>query len=131
VDLQQEIQSLTNPVAPSGAAIVGTVEDLQAQTRIKAYRVREAVNTTYDLLGHDLLNAAFWMDVRKAQDASRNFGGAPTAAWTAFRKIVPLLPAMDGSPMQPRPMTAAVFLKATAAANFYGGEAPPASSEKQ
>ncbi len=40
VDLQQEIQSLTNPVAPSGAAIVGTVEDLQAQTRIKAYRVR-------------------------------------------------------------------------------------------
>jgi histidine ammonia-lyase len=131
VDLQQEIQSLTNPVAPSGAAIVGTVEDLQAQTRIKAYRVREAVNTTYDLLGHDLLNAAFWMDVRKAQDATRNFGGAPTAAWTAFRKIVPLLPAMDGSPMQPRPMAAARFLKATAAADFYGGEAPPASSEKQ
>jgi histidine ammonia-lyase len=132
VDLQQEIQSLTNPVAPSGAAIIGTVEDLQAQTRIKAYRVRDAVNTTYDLLGHDLLNAAFWMDVRKAQDASRNFGGAPTSAWSAFRKVVPLLPVMDGSPMQPRPMTAVAFLKATAAANFYGGgEAPPASSEKQ
>jgi histidine ammonia-lyase len=130
VDLQQEIQSLTNPVAPSGAAIVGTVEDLQAQTRIKAYRVREAVNTTYDLLGHDLLNAAFWMDVRKTQDASRNFGGAPTAAWTSFRKIVPLLPAMDGSPMQPRPMTAAAFIKATAAANFYTGDVPPASSER-
>jgi histidine ammonia-lyase len=132
VDLQQEIQSLTNPVAPSGAAIIGTVEDLQAQTRIKAYRVREAVNTTFDLLGHDLLNAAFWMDVRKAQDASRNFGTAPTSAWTAFRKTVPLLPVMDGGPMQPRPMTAAAFLKATAAAKFYGGgEAPPASSEKQ
>ena len=132
VDLQQEIQSLTNPVAPSGAAIVGTVEDLQAQTRIKAYRVREAVNTTFDLLGHDLLNAAFWMDVRKAQDASRNFGGAPTFAWTAFRKVVPLLPVMDGSPMQPRPMTAVGFLKATAAAKFYGsGETLPASSEKQ
>src|SRR3984885_8339063 len=132
VDLQQEIQSLTNPVAPSGAAIIGTVEDLQAQTRIKAYRVREAVNTTFDLLGHDLLNAAFWMDVRKAQDASRNFGSAPTTAWTAFRKIVPLLPVMDGSPMQPRPMTAVAFLKATPAANFYGGgETPPASSEKQ
>jgi histidine ammonia-lyase len=132
VDLQQEIQSLTNPVAPSGAAIIGTVEDLQAQTRIKAYRVREAVNTTYDLLGHDLLNAAFWMDVRKAQDASRNFGAAPTSAWTTFRKIVPLLPVMNGSPMQPRPMTAVAFLKATPAANFYGaGEPPPASSEKQ
>ncbi len=132
VDLQQEIQSLTNPVAPSGAAIIGTVEDLQAQTRIKAYRVREAVNITFDLLGHDLLNAAFWMDVRKAQDASRNFGGAPTSAWTAFRKQIPLLPAMDGSPMQPRPMAAAAFLKSTAAADFYrGGETPPASSEKQ
>jgi histidine ammonia-lyase len=131
VDLQQEIQSLTNPVAPSGAAIIGTVEDLQAQTRIKAYRVRQAVNTTFDLLGHDLLNAAFWMDVRKAQDASRNFGGAPTGALTAFRKVVPLLPVMDGSPMQPRPMTAVGFLKTTAAVKFYGsGETPPASSEK-
>jgi histidine ammonia-lyase len=132
VDLQQEMQSLTNPIAPSGAAIIGTVEDLQAQTRIKAYRVREAVNTTYDLLGHDLLNAAFWMDVRKAQDASRNFGGAPTSAWSAFRKVVPLLPVMNGSPMQPRPMSAVAFLKATPAADFYsGGEKLPPSSEKQ
>ena len=90
VDLQQEMQSLTNPVAPSGAAIVGTVEDLQAQTRIKAYRARQAVSTTFDLLGHDLLNAAFWLDVRKAQDPSRNFGAGPTAAWTAFRKVVPI-----------------------------------------
>jgi histidine ammonia-lyase len=132
VDLQQEIQSLTNPVAPSGAAIVGTVEDLQAQTRIKAYRARQAVNTTFDLLAHDLLNASFWMDVRKAQDASRNFGEGPTAAWTAFRKIVPVLPAMDGSSSQPRPMTAVTFLKTTPASKFYtGGETMPASSEKQ
>jgi len=130
VDLQQEIQSLTNPVAPSGAAIVGTVEDLQAQTRIKAYRARQAVATTFDLLGHDLLTAAFWLDVRKAQDASRNFGDGPTAAWTAFRKIMPLLPAMDGSPSQSRPMTAAEFLRATPPAKFYsGGEAIPGSSE--
>ena len=42
VDLQQEIQSLTNPIAPSGAAIVSNVEDLQAQTRLKAYRARHA-----------------------------------------------------------------------------------------
>src|SRR5580692_3176783 len=74
VDLQQEIQSLTNPVAPSGAAIVATVEDLQAQTRIKAYRVRQAVNTTFDLLAHDLLTATFWLDVRRAQDPARKFG---------------------------------------------------------
>jgi histidine ammonia-lyase len=96
VDLEQEIQSLTNPVAPSGQAIVGTVEDLQAQTRVKAYRARQAVSTTFDLLAHDLLTATLWLDVRKSQDPSRNFGDGPTAAWTAFRKIVPLLPDMEG-----------------------------------
>jgi histidine ammonia-lyase len=130
VDLQQEIQSLTNPIAPSGAAIVGTVEDLQAQTRIKAYRARQAVSTTFDLLGHDLLTAAFWLDVRKAQDASRQFGAVPTAAWSAFRKLVPLLPDLEHTPSQSRPMTAAAFLRATPATNFYsGGEPPPAPQE--
>ena len=130
VDLQQEMQSLTNPVAPSGAAIVATVEDLQAQTRIKAYRVRQAVSTTFDLLGHDLLNATFWLDVRKAQDPSRNFGAGPTEAWTAFRKIMPVLPAQDASPSQPRPMAAAAFLRSTPAGKFYtGGETMPRSAE--
>src|SRR5437879_13253510 len=90
VDLQQEIQSLTNPIAPSGAALVASVEDLQAQTRIKAYRARQAVATTFDLLGYDLLTAALWMDLRQTQDASRAFGPAPTAARNAFRKLVPL-----------------------------------------
>jgi histidine ammonia-lyase len=130
VDLMQEIQSLTNPVAPSGQAIVATVEDLQAQTRIKAYRARQAVGTTFDLLAHDLLTATLWLDVRKAQDPSRNFGDGPTAAWTAFRKIVPLLPVLDGVPTQSRSMTAAAFLKSTPAATFYrGSEAMPRSSE--
>jgi histidine ammonia-lyase len=132
VDLQQEIQSLTNPVAPSGAAIVATVEDLQAQTRIKAYRARQAVNTTFDLLGHDLLTATFWLDVRKAQDASREFGPGPTAAWMAFRKIVPLMPAPDTIPSQSRPMTAAAFLRTTPATNFYaGGETMPGPQENR
>jgi histidine ammonia-lyase len=130
VDLQQEMQSLTNPVAPSGAAIVGTVEDLQAQTRIKAYRARQAVSTTFDLLGHDLLNAAFWLDVRKAQEPSRNFGAGPTAALTAFRKIVPILPDLDKAPVQMRTAAATSFIKATPAAAFYaGGDNMPGSSE--
>jgi histidine ammonia-lyase len=90
------------------------------------------VNTTFDLLAHDLLNASFWMDVRKAQDASRNFGDGPTAAWTALRKIVPVLPVLDGSPSQSRPMTVAAFLRTSPASKFYsGGEPMPASSEKQ
>jgi histidine ammonia-lyase len=132
VDLEQEIQSLTNPIAPSGQAIVGTVEDLQAQTRIKAYRARQAVDTTFDLLAHDLLTATFWLDVRKAQDASREFGAGPTAAWLAFRKIVPLLPPAEGIPTHSRAMTAAAFLRTTSATNFYAGSpSMPRSSENR
>jgi histidine ammonia-lyase len=130
VDLQQEIQSLTNPVAPSGAAIVATVEDLQAQTRIKAYRARQAVGTTFDLLGHDLLTATFWLDVRKAQDPAREFGAAPTAAWRALREIVPVLPDSDKLAAQSRPMAAMEFLKAVPATKFYaGGKAMPRGPE--
>jgi histidine ammonia-lyase len=130
VDLEQEIQSLTNPIAPSGQAIVGTVEDLQAQTRIKAYRARQAVGTTFDLLAHDLLTAAFWLDVRKAQDPSRDFGPSATAAWLAFRKIVPLLPPAGEIPARSRAMTTAEFLHSTPATTFYPNGPPmPAASE--
>jgi len=125
VDLQQEITSLSNPVAPSGAAIVGTVEDLQAQTRIKAYRARQAVGTTFDLLGHDFLNAALWLDIRKAQEPARQFGAAPTAAWTAFRKTVPLLPSLDQPPTQSRSFAAATFLRENPAHQFYAGSEMP------
>jgi histidine ammonia-lyase len=132
VDLEQEIQSLTNPIAPSGQAIVGTVEDLQAQTRIKAYRARQAVDTTVDLLAHDLLTATFWLDVRKIQDASRDFGAGPTAAWLAFRKIVPLLPPSEGIPTHSRAMSAAAFLRSTPVTAFYAGSPPmPRSSENR
>src|SRR5579863_2643792 len=74
VALQQEIQSLTNPVAPFGAAIVSTVEDLQAQTQIKVEHARRAVETTLDLLSQDLLTASVWMDARRAQTPQRRFG---------------------------------------------------------
>jgi histidine ammonia-lyase len=130
VDLQQEIQSLTNPVAPFGSAIVGTVEDLQGQTRIKTQRARQAVETTFDLLSFDLLEGSFWLDARKAQGPERSFGAAPTAAWTAFRQRVPLRPgaapqatAEQGS--QSIPLAAADFLKTTAASSFYRGRDVP------
>lgn len=88
--LFQEIQSLINPIAPEGNGIIQNVEDLQAQTRLKVVRARQAVASTLDLLAEDLLTGAFWLDVRRAQDASREFGEAPTAAWEAFRRAVPL-----------------------------------------
>jgi len=132
VDLQQEIQGLTNPVAPTGAAIVSNVEDLQAQTRLKAYRARQAVDTTFDLLGHDLLNAAFWLDVRKAQDPSREFGAAPTAAWQAVRRQVPLNLGDRKPTRESPPVMVATFIRTTPATSFAGTGAPmPASSERQ
>ena len=67
VDLQQEVQSLMSPLAPSGSAIVATVEDLQSQTRIKLQRARQAVAATMDLLGFDLIEGSLWMDVRASR----------------------------------------------------------------
>jgi histidine ammonia-lyase len=115
VDLQQEVAGLMNPVAPLGSAIVGAVEDLQAQTRIKVQRARQAVGTTFDLLGFDLLEGSMWMDVRKTQDASRQFGPAPTAALTAYRKAV-----------QPGSVAAATadFLRNVPAASFFRNLTP-------
>lgn len=124
VDLQQEIQSLMNPVAPFGSAIVGTVEDLQAQTRIKLQRARQAVDTTFDLLSYDLLEGSLWMDVRKTQDPARSFGTAPTAVWTAFRQRVPLRQDAAVERTQSVPETAATFLKTTAASTFYTTKEP-------
>jgi histidine ammonia-lyase len=124
VDLQQEIQSLMNPIAPFGSAIVGTVEDLQAQTRIKLQRARQAVETTFDLLSYDLLEGSLWMDVRKTQDPTRNFGAAPTAVWTAFRGQVPLREDPGVERSQSVPAAAAQFLKTTAASTFYATKEP-------
>jgi histidine ammonia-lyase len=121
VDLGQEIQSLLTPVAPSGSAIVGTVEDLQAQTRIKVQRARQAVATTFDLLGFDLLEGCLWLDVRKKQDPQRDFGAPPTAAWTLFRKVVPLAPAPDESRSRTMASVVGDFLRTTPASTFYRG----------
>jgi histidine ammonia-lyase len=127
VELQQEIQSLMNPVAPFGSAIVATVEDLQSQTRIKVQRARQAVSVTMDLLGHDLLQASLWMDVRQAQDPQRHFGQATTAAWSAVRKVIPLRTGPDKMLSQSDPIRVAAFVKAVPASTFYAGTNPPAA----
>jgi histidine ammonia-lyase len=112
-------------VAPFGSAIVGTVEDLQAQTLIKVQRARQAVDTTMDLLAHDLLEASLWLDVRKAQDPRREFGPAPTAAWSALRSKVPLIANSGGTAAGSDAMVAASFVRNTDPASFYP-LAPPA-----
>ena len=132
VALQQEIQSLTNPVAPFGAAIVSTVEDLQAQTLIKVQHARRAVDTTFDLLAQDLLTASVWMDARRAQKPQRNFGPAPTALWVSFRKVVPLPDATATAiPAESDDARAVAFLRTTDPAAFYSGAPPPRTAPER
>jgi histidine ammonia-lyase len=122
--LIQEIQGLEVPVAPEGTALIQTVEDLQSQTRLKIERARRAVADTIDLLAEKVLTGTYWMDIRKAQDPAHVFGVAPTAAWTAFRKLLPLK--LDGADRPTRPVhdVAARFLRDTAATDFFPAGLP-------
>ena len=128
-DVWQEIQGLAQPVAPSGVAIISTVEDLQGQTRLKVARASAAVDASFDLLGQDVLTAAFWMDVRRAQDPRRSFGPGPTAAWKAFRRVLPFK--LDGAPRtQPFAVLARNFLAETSPASlFSSGPVMPAPDD--
>ena len=119
-----QIQNLTTPVAPAGFAIVATVEDLQAQTRLKVTKAREAVSVTMDLLAFDLVSAGVWMDVRQLQDPRRAFGVAPTAALTALRGAVPLLASDATATTESAASIARRFLATTPASTFYCGKLP-------
>ncbi|HET9393971.1 MAG TPA: aromatic amino acid ammonia-lyase [Candidatus Rubrimentiphilum sp.] len=122
-DLWQQIADSMNPISPNGDAIVAGVEDLQGHTRLKLARARSAVETTMQLLGLDLLNASYWMDLRKRQDATRSFGTAPATALTALRKAVPWDSA--DRPAGPLGEAAYAFMREHPAAEFYPAETPP------
>jgi histidine ammonia-lyase len=123
--LLQEIQGLINPVPPQGNALIQTVEDLQGQTRLKVVRARAAVNDTIDLLAEDLLTGTHWLDLRKAQDASRRYGNSPTAVWNAFRATLPFngTGAAPAEQAQPIHEIAAAFIRSHSASNFYAENA--------
>ena len=115
-----EIQELARPFPAEGfTSDAESVGDLESEAAMKAMRGRELADDTLKLLGQDLLTAANWMDVRKLQDSKRQFGAAPTAAWTAFRKVVPLQLPPGVIPDKPVGDTAYQFLKDTPAENFY------------
>ena len=92
-DLQAELQTLQNPVPAQGNAMVSTVEDIQAEGRIKVAKARLMVDDLTWLQGQDMLTATRWMDIRPIQgqalSLTRPFGAPPTAAWQAFRTVVP------------------------------------------
>jgi len=115
----QDIAANIDPVTPNGIGVFDGMDDMQAQTLIKVTRARAAVDQSFDLLGQDLLTGTYWMDVREVQNPARSFGAAPTAAWTAFRKVVPFQQDPASRPAQPVGRIAYAFLKANPAASFY------------
>jgi histidine ammonia-lyase len=107
-EVWQTIQGLINPVPPEGySADPEGVEELDAESLFKVKRAIEAVDESWMLIAGDLNTSAHWMDVRKAQNANRHFGAAPTAAWQVLRK------AGNG------PQAALAFIRSTPASTFY------------
>jgi histidine ammonia-lyase len=130
MDLWQEIQSLSQSLPPEGIAADVGVADIASLTRLKTTRGQQVVELTLQLLGYDFWNATYWMDVRKAQDASRSFGPVPTAAWTAFRKVLPWQQDPESRPQVPYGIVAYQFLKSTPAITFYpAGPAMPTTED--
>ena len=119
LDLWQEIQSLSQSLAPEGHAADAGVADIASETRLKGSRGQQVVDLTMQLLGYDLWNATYWMDLRRTQDASRSFGPVATGVWTAFRKVLPWQQDPETRPEIPYGIVAYNFLKSTPASTFY------------
>jgi histidine ammonia-lyase len=119
IALMQEIQGLTNPVAPQGAGLIQNVEDLQSESRLKVNRARSTVDDTIELLAEDLLTGTYWLDRRKMQQPARRFGIPSEALWTAFRSTLP----MDGGDRStgslPIHEIAVSFIRNNPAEHFY------------
>jgi histidine ammonia-lyase len=117
--LWQELKPLANPIPPDGVTADKGVGDLDAVPMLKLMRMRQALDVSRDMLGQDLLNAAFWMDLRKLENPERTFGPGPTAVWSSFRKVIPFRePAVQPS-FATRDDIAAHFLQSHSAASFY------------
>ena len=115
----QDIEGLAPTLTPEGNPIGNDVEELQAQTVLKATRARRTLDDTALLLGEDLLTAAYWMDIRRVQSPDRNFGRAPTAAWSAFRRAVPWQQKLAARPPRPAGGIVDAFMREHPAAEFY------------
>jgi hypothetical protein len=110
---------LANPIAPDGVTADKGVGDLDAVPMLKLVRMRQALDVSRDMLGQDLLNAAFWMDIRMLENPDRNFGPGPTAVWTNFRKLVPFRETGTQASFITRDDIAVHFLGTNSPASFY------------
>jgi len=131
VALQQEIQSLTNPVAPFGSCHRRDRRGSSGADSHQGAHARQAVATTMDLLGHDLLEASLWMDVRKAQKRRPQFRpGADPRMDSSTQRSFPLQADPNRTPAQSDAMLAASFVHTTDPAIFYSSELPRTGQDK-
>jgi histidine ammonia-lyase len=121
--LWQELKPLANPVPPDGVAADKGVGDLDAVPMLKLMRMRQALDVSRDILGQGLLNAAFWMDIRKLENPDRAFGPGPTTVWANFRKIIPFRDAVTQPSFATRDDLAVNFLQTNSPASLYPGNA--------
>jgi histidine ammonia-lyase len=125
LDVYKELQSLTQSLPPDSNASDAGVADIEAHSRLKAARGRQAVDLHMQLLGHDLLIATYWMDVRKVQEPSRSFGGPATGVWQEFRQQLPWQMSLEDRPDVPYGVTAYEFLKSHRAGAFAASPPMP------
>jgi histidine ammonia-lyase len=118
--LWQELKPLANPIPPDGLTADKGVGDLDAVPMVKLMRLRGAMIISREILSQDLLNAAFWMDIRKLEKPERTFGSAPNAVWTSYRQVVPFRGNSDNSAREESVDDATLhFLEANAPGRFY------------
>jgi histidine ammonia-lyase len=121
--LWQELKPLANPIPPDGVTADKGVGDLDAVPMLKLMRMRQALDVSRDMLGQNLLTAAFWMDIRKLENPDRAFGPGPTTVWTNFRKVIPFRDAVTQPAFVPRDDLAVNFLLTNSPASLFPGNA--------
>jgi histidine ammonia-lyase len=122
-----DIEAEIDPVTPQGIATDNQGNgDITSQTPLKIAKARRAVHSTFRLMAHDLMTAAYWMDVRRVQNGARGFGAGPTAALAAYRQVSPWQVAAADRPDRPAADLAVEFLTSTPASRFLPAGALPA-----
>jgi histidine ammonia-lyase len=101
-DLWKEMETLTQSVSPdSGGEDAGVA-----------------------MLAYDMITSTYWLDVRRTQDGTRDFGGPTTAAWSALRKELPWQQTPDDRVDLPYGVIAYRFMLANPARSFFSGGPP-------
>jgi histidine ammonia-lyase len=131
LDLWQEIQILSQSMAPEGHAADFGVADIVSETRLKGTRGGQVVDLTLMLLGYDIWNSTYWLDVRKMQTPARNFGPVPTSVWTALRKVIPWQQSPESRVEVPYGQLAYQFIKSNPAATYYPGGPPMPATDSE